>query len=1405
MTVEGTEEEGSRFIPTVSQDADGMFEESMLSSYLDQAAHVERPWLEELADSHIADPNCRFVLVTGVPGSGKSAFMAWLARYYPESLRYFLRRDSIAPNRRGDVFALLESLGHQMAVRYPEAFKPARLAIGVRQDVGTVRRGGRLIGIRVDELVGSPFYATALRVSQAVGEVEGDVVGVEIGRIVSDVRLRSWEELEYLALTGPAGVVAVDRPDARIVIVIDALDEADSSGDVSILDWLATCPRLPSSLRIVVSSRPGQFLDRLRNSQARWLREISLDHHRDAAAQDVERYLESETERTDVGDALSAANVTPSRFVTEIGALAQGNFQYAVAYLRALSAWRTNPAIFADLGTGGHSELPQQLESLYSAFLSELRQRTRNRTVRLRDTGKDSDLWTEVVSPALGILSVARAPLTRSQVASYAKTTVDETYFNEGFYELEQFLASEQGAYRLYHASLADLLLRDGTGAVGAGGTRLSPAVDWNLRIAGVAYPLDAARQAMPGDDYQWRNSAAHLVGAYRAAGADLRELIEARLTGLLSSFDYLQGKTARHGVDALLADLRAAQAAFLTPGRELSTVALIVDKEAHELRKWNQAADLAGFAQLIQHRAVSHGMRDLAAAAADWLDRAGVPYLKTLYADGSATAGLLRTLAGHDDAVTALVALSADRVASAGADGQVMLWDITTGIPYWTLVAHSSSVTTLASAGEYLVTAAAGDPLRVWHRDTGESRGEFPAGNTVITTAVAMDASTVITGAADGRLRQWDIADRRMLLEYPQTEPDPVGALAVADGYLYAAYGARIRVWTVANGTLIGTIDLVSNGKDDPAELDVDVRALPVVDDRVLAVTANAQAWVHPGQLSEGSASLHVVAGRGQRITAASLAAGYLVSGSRSTYLQVETLQPEDESAEDNTDAGAGADVLARPGSRRAWVLAGHDAEITAVVVLPGETCCASGSRDGVIRVWDIPVATALQDFDMNWRSRKYYYRLPDEAAPPSRLLAASGGYTITTQSRAYPWSEDRYFRRVEHPKTAALTPSGWQVTFSRGPYGYYFKGTIKDAAAPYTIVLTDENHKVRHVLGRYDQATALFLTPAGRLVIGDADGTVSFWKGRPQGISSLGHATGWHSIAREAAYFEAHPAAVTYLGLLDDGSIVSGGDDGSLRRWKPAKWTQQVVSESPHTARILSVSETSSGAVVTADADGRFAVWDPLLTEVQILRRIESAVACGLGDHVTTAQGGSLQVRALGDTELRASVRLPSAVVTMMESDSREVTVSDMSGGHHQLRLIDPANRYPESSPRWNKSLEFTGDSIYAWPSTRIRLRYPIGYLIFGAAMAAIPEHDLVVQIFLGVLFTFLGGIWLIAALRNTSGEHKPRELPDSWRRVPECEPRARDGGAGSEMALGYALACRGADRPGSSAKFG
>jgi hypothetical protein len=442
----------------------GLFYETLIQSYVNAPHFVERTWLAEQIEEKLAKPGCRFLLLTAEPGAGKTAFAAWLAHEHADWLRYFIRRDSQTPLSSGDARSCLFAVSHQLAARRPRLFRSEQLEVVVEQRVRELQAEGKVVGIQVEDLRVSPFYRTVLKVEQDVPIVAGELAGISAKHMTVEKRILEIGNLQHLALLDPAAALLAEDARARIVVLIDALDELRyHPGQDNILQWLASCPELPSNVRVVLTSRPDdEMLSRFRRSQERWLREAAIDPRSERVQGDLRRYVTGFSAQDSVKDALVGQDVDASDFAARFVAKAEGNFQYVAALFRGIEQ-----AI-----AGGEQEqlhqllsgadLPAGLEQLYAFFLTLIRDSVADQKIEIE--GEDSldvtylPAWEGLYQPVLGVLAVAREPLADGQIASLGSIQAEDRWLQGALGRLGQFLEQEGKRYRLYHSSFPEFL-----------------------------------------------------------------------------------------------------------------------------------------------------------------------------------------------------------------------------------------------------------------------------------------------------------------------------------------------------------------------------------------------------------------------------------------------------------------------------------------------------------------------------------------------------------------------------------------------------------------------------------------------------------------------------------------------------------------------------------------------------------------------------------------------------------------------------------------------------------------------------------------------------------------------------------------------------------------------------------
>jgi hypothetical protein len=460
---------------------------------------VGREWVFKEIDAWLKRGHERFFILTGEPGVGKSAIAARLTRIRKDIAAYHFcisgRSRTVVPG------TALRSLAAQLGDHLPGygralANTVKPIHVSVQVDIDVkTMTGGQITGVVINHL--------------HAGDPE--------------------EELDIL-LRAPLAELPT-RP-APILILVDSLDEAVTHrGEVNLVTLLAEVDDLPSWVRFVCTSRPERRVLRYFEGLA--------PHFLGAESQmnldDLQRYIDYRAGTQVLRGWLHEADVEPEHLADRVAELANGNFLFARILLDDVEAG-LQPV--DDL-----EALPTSLDGVYHGFLT-------------RFTVSE---WEDCYQPILGVLAVAREPVTEDQVASF--TGIRRTKLRQRLGVARQFLdqwQDEQGAvtYALFHHSLRDYLLDKARNE-----DFWCAAEDWHQAIAGSLLSLYRERWQDCEDEYALRYTPSHLVEALREAGeSDRRRDLAVRLHGLVQDEGFGQAKLDQyHAPDLLLEDLRLA------------------------------------------------------------------------------------------------------------------------------------------------------------------------------------------------------------------------------------------------------------------------------------------------------------------------------------------------------------------------------------------------------------------------------------------------------------------------------------------------------------------------------------------------------------------------------------------------------------------------------------------------------------------------------------------------------------------------------------------------------------------------------------------------------------------------------------------------------------------------------
>ena len=244
-----------------------------------------REWVFTAIDAWLAaQPAARFFLITGEPGSGKTAIAARLAQFSaghmePPGNCTHLKREflsglyfcSARDHHWINPHTFTETLAGQLAARYAE-FATALLA-------------------------GNQAQEMHFTVRQSVGDVSaGQVIGIHIEHI--DFKGVSPEDAFQWAVRKPLEALLHGRPDLQIVILLDSLDEAlNYDGKISIASLITGTEYLPAGVRFIVTTSPEVDILRQLRGLSPAPSELPLTHGEADinSDQDIRRYIQDAT------------------------------------------------------------------------------------------------------------------------------------------------------------------------------------------------------------------------------------------------------------------------------------------------------------------------------------------------------------------------------------------------------------------------------------------------------------------------------------------------------------------------------------------------------------------------------------------------------------------------------------------------------------------------------------------------------------------------------------------------------------------------------------------------------------------------------------------------------------------------------------------------------------------------------------------------------------------------------------------------------------------------------------------------------------------------------------------------------------------------------------------------------
>jgi WD40 repeat protein len=523
--------------------------------------------------------------------------------------------------------------------------------------------------------------------------------------------------------------------------------------------------------------------------------------------------------------------------------------------------------------------------------------------------------------------------------------------------------------------------------------------------------------------------------------------------------------------------------------------------------------------------------------------------------------------LTGHEGAVYAIAfAPDGKTLASAGADGAVRLWDVKVGADEpvtikearKVLAGHEGPVQALAFGknNTMLISGGADKTVIVWDIAAGKAKTTVKDhGEAVQAAAFAPDGKRFASGSADGAVIVWD-ADGAKKVQTLKTPGAVVSLAFVSDGsaLITASNEAQagtdagaVRVWDPATGKEIAA----------PFFAGVGVFGVACKPNSTVVIAAGKDFAVRAWDYKTG---------KEQRKWQGHLG-----------WVRAITVTPDGTtlatSSFDNTvklwDWTPPSDMLT------------HGAAVQGMAISGDDRLLASGGKDGVVKVWELPSGALLGE-------------IKDHPGPVTALAFV-------------PDNKERKLAVGSFADNGAGSVKLWDVTLALGKLavqeGPAFQGhtkgvlcmaftkdkTLATGGADGTAILWDiATGKKKYTLNVEKAVQSLAFSPSGaRLATGDQAGAVRVWNVAQGELIPRG---GVKQVS-------AHEGAVQALALLsDDFDFLSAGADLLVKQWS---WKEnknpsaRLVSRAHHqpVSCLLLLGPT---AFATGSFDRTVKLWD-------------------------------------------------------------------------------------------------------------------------------------------------------------------------------------------------------------------